>query len=102
MIPLSSAELIGLSVAAIIVVIANMALVVIRFLSYKRTRRRAFMSATLGFGLIAIGVSIEVAYEIVVTGPYYLLSTEIVRLQAVERFVIAAGLLVLLYSIVRY
>jgi hypothetical protein len=78
------------------------ALAVLSVSAYRRNRRRAFVSGALGFGLVAIGTSIEIAYALFVRGPYYLSGGEIVGLQTIERLVIAAGLLALFYSIVRY
>lgn len=99
---MSLTQLLGLSAAVLAGLVASLALVVLSVSAYRRNRHRSFTSAALGFGLITVGLSIEIAYQLFVRGPYFLSGGEIIGLQTVERFVIAAGLLTLLYSIVRY
>jgi hypothetical protein len=99
---MSSVQLLGLSAAVLAALLASLALVVLSVSAYRRSQRRSFTSAALGFGLVTVGLSIEIVYQLFVKGPYVLSGGEIVGLQTAERFVVAAGLVLLLYSIVRY
>jgi hypothetical protein len=99
---MSSVQLLGLFAAVFSALLASLALVVLSVSAYRRSRHRSFTSAAVGFGLVTIGLSIEIVYQLFVRGPYLLGGGEVVGLQTAERFVVAAGLLVLLYSIVRY
>lgn len=70
--------------------------------AYRRTGRRSFAIATVGFGLITFGSLVEAVYELGVRRSFALSEQELLALHAVEGIVIAVGLAALFYSLKRY
>jgi len=62
-------------------------------------RRRSFRNATVGFGLLTLGMAVEPIYQFGVRGDYHLGGRELLALQTVEGLLLAAGLGMLFYSI---
>lgn len=65
-------------------------------------RRPSLRDATVGFGLLTLGVSIEPLYQLGVEGTHVLASDQNITLQLIEGAVVSLGLLVLFSSIYRY
>lgn len=70
--------------------------------AYRREGSRALLHAVVGFLLISVGLAVEVGYAVLVKGSFFLTEVEVVRLQAIEGFVVGVGFAVLLYSIRGY
>lgn len=78
-------------------------LTAISFYAYRSGERRTSLrNATIGFGLLTLGVAIEPLYQVAVEGTHVLASDQNITLQLIEGFVISLGLLVLFFSIYRY
>lgn len=65
-------------------------------------RRRSFRNATLGFGLLTLGMAVAPIYQLGVRRDYNLGGRELLALQTVEGALLAAGLGLLFYSIYRH
>lgn len=75
-------------------------LTVLSFIAYRQTGRvDSFRNATIGFGLITIGLLVEPSYQIGWKADYNLLGTELLALQTVEAVIFGLGLGMLFYSI---
>lgn len=70
--------------------------------AYRRTTRRPFAYASVGFGLITFGSLVEAVYELGIRGSFALGERELLALHAVEGLVVAAGLAILFYSLRAY
>jgi hypothetical protein len=64
--------------------------------------KTSLRNATVGFGLITLGVAIEPIYQLGIEGTYVLASEQNVTLQAIEGTILSLGFLVLFFSIYRY
>lgn len=65
-------------------------------------KRTSLRNATIGFGLLTLGIAIEPVYQVGVEGTHVLASDQNITLQLIEGAVISMGLLVLFFSIYRY
>lgn len=65
-------------------------------------RKTSLRNATVGFGLLTLGVSIEPLYQVGVEGTHVLASDQNITLQLIEGAVVSLSLLVLFSSIYRY
>lgn len=65
-------------------------------------RRRSFRNATLGFGLLTLGMAVAPIYQLGIRGDYDLGGRELLALQTVEGALLATGLGLLFYSIYRH
>lgn len=78
------------------------ALTVIAFIAYRREGLTAFLLVTVGFGLVTLGTVVEILYELGVKGIHITGLTafgrELLFLRTVEGVLIAAGLVILIYS----
>ncbi|WP_227354102.1 DUF7521 family protein [Haladaptatus salinisoli] len=72
---------------------------VVSYLAYRRERARSLLGAIFGFGMISVGLIIELAYEIGVKGSFFLTEAEVVRLQLIEGLFLVVGFVLLFYSI---
>jgi hypothetical protein len=61
--------------------------------------RRSFRNATIGFGLLTLGMAVAPVYQLGIRGDYNLGGRELLALQTVEGALLAAGLGMLFYSI---
>ena len=65
-------------------------------------RKNSLRNATIGFGLLTLGIAIEPVYQVGIEGTHVLASDQNISLQLIEGTVISLGLLVLFFSIYRY
>lgn len=65
-------------------------------------RKTSLRNATIGFGLLTLGIAIEPVYQVGVEGTHVLASDQNITLQLIEGAVISLGLLVLFFSIYKY
>ena len=65
-------------------------------------RKTSLRNATVGFGLLTLGIAVEPLYQVGIQGTYVLASERNVTLQLIEGAVFSLGLLVLFFSIYRY
>lgn len=65
-------------------------------------RKKALRNATLGFGLLTAGTTVEPAYQLGIVGTHVLASEQNIPLQILEASMISAGFLVLFFSIYKY
>lgn len=71
--------------------------------AYRRSAQKTSLrNATIGFGLLTLGIAIEPAYQVGVEGTHVLASDQNITLQLIEGAVISLGFLVLFFSIYRY
>lgn len=63
---------------------------------------RSFRNATVGFGLLTLGMAVAPVYQLGIRGDYDLGGRELLALQTVEGLLLAAGLGMLFYSIYRH
>ncbi|MFB6192073.1 MAG: hypothetical protein ABEI11_01990 [Haloarculaceae archaeon] len=70
--------------------------------AYRRTARRPFAYASVGFGLLTAGSLVEAVYELGIRGSFALAERELLALHAVEGLIVAAGLAILFYSLRAY
>lgn len=99
---MASPSLWGLYLSNGLLFVLGGVLMVLSLLAYRREQHRTFVWAILGFGLISVGSVIELVYQLWIKSPYYLSGMELIQLQAIEKLVIAAGLFMLIYSLVRH
>ena len=72
------------------------------YLAYRQNRRQAsYRFATVGFGLVVLGGLVEPAYQLGIRGDYHLDGNEMLLLQSGEGAIIAMGLGLLFYAILR-
>lgn len=65
-------------------------------------QHRSFRSATIGFGLLTLGMAVEPAYQVGIRGDYNLGGRELLALQTIEGVLLGVGLGMLFYSIYRH
>lgn len=65
-------------------------------------KNTSLRNATIGFGMLTLGIAIEPVYQLGVEGTHVLASDQNTTLQLIEGTVISLGLLVLFFSIYRY
>lgn len=76
---------------------------VLSFYAYRSGERKTSLrNATVGFGLLTLGIAIEPLYQVGVEGTHVLASEQNITLQLIEGTVFSLGLLVLFFSIYRY
>lgn len=95
----SQTEIWALAAARILLVLLIAGFVVLSALAFRRERKRSMLGAVVGFTLIAVGLLIEVVYEMSIKGSVFLSGKEIVRLQTVEAVTVLAGFFALLVSV---
>lgn len=80
--------------------------VVLTGLSYHAYRvnsyNPSFRRATIGFGLLTLGMVVEPAYQLGIRGDYRLGGRELLALQTIEGVLLGVGLGMLFYSIYRH
>ena len=75
----------------------------VSYYAYRGSERKTSLrNATIGFGLLTIGIAIEPVYQVGIEGTHVLASDQNISLQLIEGAVISLGLLVLFSSIYRY
>lgn len=75
----------------------------ISYYAYKSSERKTSLrNATIGFGLITLGIASEPAYQLGIKGTHVLASGQNIILQIIEGTLISMGFLVLFFSIYRY
>ena len=73
------------------------------YYAYRRGEKRTSLrNATIGFGMLTLGIAIEPVYQLGIEGTHVLASNQNITLQLIEGTVISLGLLVLFFSIYRY
>lgn len=79
---------------------------VITALSYVAYRsndqKKSLRNATIGFGLLTGGTTVEPVYQLGIVGTHVLASEQNVPLQIIEATMISTGFLVLFFSIYKY
>lgn len=85
-----------------LVLVLGGVLVVLSGAAYRRTGRRPFAYASVGFALLTFGSVVEAIYELGIRRSFDLAERELLALHAVEGLVVAVGLAVLFYSLRRY
>ncbi|RBI63773.1 hypothetical protein DMJ13_04420 [halophilic archaeon] len=95
----SQTEIWALAAARILLVLLIAGFVVLSALAFRRERKRSMLGAVVGFTLIAVGLLIEVVYEMSIKGSVFLSGKEVVRLQTVEAVTVLAGFFALLVSV---
>lgn len=96
-------ELWGFVLANIGLFVAGSVLTVLSYVAYHQSDgRTSYLFATSGFGAVVLGGLVEPVYELVVRGDPNLNSTELLWLQTGEGILIAGGLGLLFYAIVRH
>lgn len=73
------------------------------YYAYRANRHsRSFRSATVGFGLLTLGMAVEPVYQMGIRGDYNLGGRELLALQTIEGVLLGVGLGMLFYSIYRH
>lgn len=73
------------------------------YLAYRQSDgHRSYAIAATGFGFVVLGGLVEPVYQLGVGVDYTLTGAQLMRLQTVETVLIAAGLGLLFYAIVRH
>lgn len=65
-------------------------------------KNTSLRNATMGFGMLTVGIAIEPVYQLGIEGTHVLASDQNITLQLIEGTVISLGLLILFFSIYRY
>lgn len=94
-------EVVGLTFSGLLLLVVGGVIMSFCYRAYRRRGNRSFLIALLGFGSITVGGLLNTVFEVGIGSPYYLTHLDFIRLQMVETGLIALGLLVLVYSIVR-
>lgn len=87
-------------VTNLIVLVIGGALAAFSFVAYRRDRESRFLLAAVGFALVTVGGGgVEPFYQTIFKGGYALGGRELLAMQSVEAFVVAAGLALLFAAI---
>lgn len=95
-------ELPWLIVSVALVTAFGSALAVLSYWAYWRTGQRQLCLSALGFVLVTLGGLAKIVYQFGVVQRLVLTSTELVRLQVIEGFLLGIGLVLLVYSLRQY
>lgn len=82
-----------------LVLLLGSVLAALSLAAYRRSNRRSFATAAVGFGLITFGSVVEAIYEVGVRRSFALGERELLALHAVEGLIVAVGLAALFYSL---
>lgn len=85
-----------------LVLVLGSVLVGVSGTAYRRTGRRSFATAAVGFALITLGSLIEAVYELGIHRSFAIDERTLLALHAFEGLVIAVGLAALFYSVWEY
>ena len=95
-------ELWAFLLSNLVVLVFGGGMTVLSVLAYRRAGTSSFRGAVVGFGLITAGSLAELVYQLIFRRSYELPGRELLVLQTVESFLIAAGLAALFYSLKNY
>lgn len=89
-------------VTSLFVFLLGGTMTVLSYLAYRREDKRSLWVAGFGFGLVTTGGLIAVIYQFGVRRTYFVSNRELLSLQTIQAFVLAIGLLALVYSLTKY
>lgn len=96
-------ELVAFLLANAGLFIVSSLLTVLTYFAYRRSERRtSYRLATVGFGCVVLGGLVDPVYLLLTPGDTYLHSSELLVMQAGESILIAMGLGLLFYAILRH
>ncbi|WP_449271540.1 DUF7521 family protein [Haloferax sulfurifontis] len=97
------AEFWTFAIANLVTFVLGSLLTLLSYYAYRQNRHRpSFRNATLGFGLLTLGMLVEPVYQLWLKGDYNLTGRELLALQTIEGVFLGLGFLMLFYSIYRH
>lgn len=90
------------TVANLFHLVVGIALAVLSGQAYRRSGRRSFQTAAIGFLLITVSAVGDASYEVGIRAGYQFTSKQLLVLHTVESVFIGVGLAALFYSIRQY
>lgn len=95
-------HLLAFLLANLFVLALGVTLMAVSYEAYRRWNRPTLRMAAVGFGLVTLGAILEAVYQLGIRQTYYVTGLELLGLQIAESLLITAGLLALVYSLLRY